>query len=695
MESPQAGLAIALALLYSILSLSSLLQISRMVCNGHSLFDSFQASFLLLLLPWMALRAFFFAFEANLPVPEKFSLNNVAEILILRIPSALQFTTFSLIAVFYAKLLYQQDWPAKIEAIWGLFFVANCVAFSLTFGIQCDPDEAECNTFSRLTGVEYLLLTAIFSYFGMALVARSCSSRKIVVTALAWAAFLSRGIYCIMKTDHGPRSEIDLPSFIMHICWEILPSAAILYYFRSARISPQSRGDCGGDWKRGSLSLPDARTSLISDYGAQKADYDDLESHHNRFASDNNWKDSYQKLAIAHEELKRHSQKLERQMEHQSNELEKIHAAYGTLEFSRLTGRIDGFPPKRKLIQDFKSKVDTLIPLSKKLHRDVSRANSSTKISLKMWRKQLLKYVLGLHQAAKNHLRQYMKMVIKPFSFAPTTTTETLRVAIKDAFLNEWNHPWSATSAKETRSVSSDSISAVANEITTGFIGENFLGWHKQVRKLAPSIFPYASTTAHTECTKAERQVQKTRHKLRVKLRELSRVFWAMVLEYPKFSLQIPEVGLFNKEYHTPIPLHEPSITENSPIDYIISPCLMEETDESKEIVVVTSRVILKKGGVANDVATSYQQGGCTSEDAKTNVRRGRYGDTPQHQRRKSEGCPLTKETNKFKAHKNEHLRKPVATDHVKENSKTEEQQANEKTFESYRTFQQSVCWND
>mmetsp|Transcript_43398 Transcript_43398/g.72120 ORF Transcript_43398/g.72120 Transcript_43398/m.72120 type:complete len:119 (-) Transcript_43398:141-497(-) len=111
MESPQAGLAIALALLYSILSLSSLLQISRMVCNGHSLFDSFQASFLLLLLPWMALRAFFFAFEANLP--------NVAEILILRIPSALQFTTFSLIAVFYAKLLYQQDWPAKIQVVIG------------------------------------------------------------------------------------------------------------------------------------------------------------------------------------------------------------------------------------------------------------------------------------------------------------------------------------------------------------------------------------------------------------------------------------------------------------------------------------------------------------------------------------------------------------------------------------------------
>mmetsp|Transcript_38930 Transcript_38930/g.63350 ORF Transcript_38930/g.63350 Transcript_38930/m.63350 type:complete len:197 (-) Transcript_38930:952-1542(-) len=177
-EDAQAGLAIALALLYSILSLSSLVQVSRIIFNGHNL-GSFQAIFLFLVFLWMTLRAFFFAADFDLP--------NIVVVLILWLPYTLQFTTFSLILVFYAKLFYQQDWPANRPVIWGLFSVANCFAFGLTLGViakscskECDPDEAEDNLFSRTIGIAYLLLTVIYSYFGVALVSHS-RSRKILL----------------------------------------------------------------------------------------------------------------------------------------------------------------------------------------------------------------------------------------------------------------------------------------------------------------------------------------------------------------------------------------------------------------------------------------------------------------------------------------------------------------------------------
>mmetsp|Transcript_23390 Transcript_23390/g.37576 ORF Transcript_23390/g.37576 Transcript_23390/m.37576 type:complete len:418 (+) Transcript_23390:181-1434(+) len=257
-EDAQAGLAIALALLYSILSLSSLVQVSRIIFNGHNL-GSFQAIFLFLVFLWMTLRAFFFAADFDLP--------NIVVVLILWLPYTLQFTTFSLILVFYAKLFYQQDWPANRPVIWGLFSVANCFAFGLTLGViakscskECDPDEAEDNLFSRTIGIAYLLLTVIYSYFGVALVSHS-RSRKIllpniqgpcklaVVTALAWTTFLTRGIYDIMKTYgffvlnivYSPRLEIDFPSFILYFCWEILPTFIILYYFRNIPSSRESR----------------------------------------------------------------------------------------------------------------------------------------------------------------------------------------------------------------------------------------------------------------------------------------------------------------------------------------------------------------------------------------------------------------------------------------------------------------------
>jgi len=111
-EDAQAGLAIALALLYSILSLSSLVQVSRIIFNGHNL-GSFQAIFLFLVFLWMTLRAFFFAADFDLP--------NIVVVLILWLPYTLQFTTFSLILVFYAKLFYQQDWPANRPVV-----VDNC-----------------------------------------------------------------------------------------------------------------------------------------------------------------------------------------------------------------------------------------------------------------------------------------------------------------------------------------------------------------------------------------------------------------------------------------------------------------------------------------------------------------------------------------------------------------------------------------
>mmetsp|Transcript_27508 Transcript_27508/g.66906 ORF Transcript_27508/g.66906 Transcript_27508/m.66906 type:complete len:390 (+) Transcript_27508:152-1321(+) len=252
-EDDEEALGISLATMYCCLAFVSLVQILRIIVNGHNL-ASFQSIFLVLVFVWMSLRGFFFG--------SSFDMGNLAVDLVLWIPYSLQFTTFSLILVFYAKLFYQQDWPQNKPVVWGAFAVANCLAIGLTLGViakscskqgeySCVPDDKEEKLFSRTIGIAYLLLTLIYSYFGVALVASS-RSRKIsvpniqgpcklaVVTAMAWLIFLTRGLYDFVKTygfwemniTTGEQSGINIQVFLLYFFWEVFPTFVILYYFR-------------------------------------------------------------------------------------------------------------------------------------------------------------------------------------------------------------------------------------------------------------------------------------------------------------------------------------------------------------------------------------------------------------------------------------------------------------------------------
>eukprot|EP00465_Bigelowiella_longifila_P012091 CAMPEP_0185261210 /NCGR_PEP_ID=MMETSP1359-20130426/9644_1 /TAXON_ID=552665 /ORGANISM="Bigelowiella longifila, Strain CCMP242" /LENGTH=215 /DNA_ID=CAMNT_0027847741 /DNA_START=650 /DNA_END=1297 /DNA_ORIENTATION=+ len=47
--------------------------------------------------------------------------------------------------------------------------------------------------------------------------------------------------FFVLNIVYSPRLEIDLPSFILYFCWEILPTFIILYYFRNIPSSRESR----------------------------------------------------------------------------------------------------------------------------------------------------------------------------------------------------------------------------------------------------------------------------------------------------------------------------------------------------------------------------------------------------------------------------------------------------------------------
>jgi hypothetical protein len=200
----------------------------------------------------MAFRSFFFFIT--------FDLGNLGTNLVLWIPYNIQFATFSLILVFYAKLYYNTEWAQHRHTVWGVFGVANAFFFGLVLGTiahscvstSCIPSDLDSDLFSRATGAAFLLLTVVYTYYGFWLVVSSRahkisvpniqgSGKIAVVTAMAWLIFVTRGVYDIVKTfrigweltlSTGGEKYVGPLVFFCFLFWEVAPTSIILIYFR-------------------------------------------------------------------------------------------------------------------------------------------------------------------------------------------------------------------------------------------------------------------------------------------------------------------------------------------------------------------------------------------------------------------------------------------------------------------------------
>ncbi|GAB5359280.1 hypothetical protein AAMO2058_000530800 [Amorphochlora amoebiformis] len=250
------ALQIVLASLYGILALTAILQIFRIMINRHNR-KSFQAMFLYLAFLWMLLRTIFFSNARH--------YQNLSVDVLLWTPYTISFLTFSLIAVFYAKMFYADEWRTYRMYVWGSFGVVNATVAGLTIGIiihscteessWCLPNYKNYLLFTGIIGASFLLLTAVYTYFAYHLVVGSIHHvvshnqwKLAVVSIVAWIQFLSRGIFDILKslriglihaTEIGDRRAIvNEFTFVMMFLWEILPVSLILYYFRKIPSAP-------------------------------------------------------------------------------------------------------------------------------------------------------------------------------------------------------------------------------------------------------------------------------------------------------------------------------------------------------------------------------------------------------------------------------------------------------------------------
>ncbi len=222
----------------------------------------------------MALRSIYFGSTKD--------LGNLPTDLILWIPYNIQFTTFSLILVFYAKLLHNAEWATRKAPVWFIFALVNCFSVGLTLGVivyscvadACDPNESDEHIFSRGIGAAYLLLTVVYGYYGFMLIVKQRAHKISVpniqgpwkitaVTIMAWLIFATRGVYDIIKTfgiwelnlsDDG-RKLVDVDVFCLYFFWEVLPTFIILLYFRHipSAVVPYAglRKCCRCCWPRG------------------------------------------------------------------------------------------------------------------------------------------------------------------------------------------------------------------------------------------------------------------------------------------------------------------------------------------------------------------------------------------------------------------------------------------------------------
>ena len=193
-------------------------------------------------------------------------------------PNLIQFSMFSLLVFFYAKLVHLRDWN-RVKVRCYLAYAASNLLFSgaTVYWIVVEQHDYNYDDvkffFSLFSGILFGILTLALAWYGRKVYRLQLSNRMrmlhpfasatamVGLTMLASIVFFTRALYGLLQAIGGwgimpipvgaSRAEsaagaaavlgwkvIDYPTFVMNIAWEILPTVALLHFFRSI---PRSR----------------------------------------------------------------------------------------------------------------------------------------------------------------------------------------------------------------------------------------------------------------------------------------------------------------------------------------------------------------------------------------------------------------------------------------------------------------------
>eukprot|EP00808_Paulinella_micropora_P000621 g51699.t1 len=245
-EQSDTFLIFTLTLLYLLVVCVAGFQLVRILWFGHAI-CSFQCGFVLLCLVWGLLRVVFLLHPSRWP--------DVLTLFLFWLPLDLQFSTFSLLGVFLANLLYSHEWQLHKRRFFCVCIASNICIVSMTMLVIGLGHSAHAYVLD-VERKHHLYITLLFSCltlaYGTGLVVAVRLSRRmklpsspipvthVLFTILASFCLLaSRTLYHLLAWQRllqVPVSSyswhVDALSLWLLILWEIIPSFSVLLYFR-------------------------------------------------------------------------------------------------------------------------------------------------------------------------------------------------------------------------------------------------------------------------------------------------------------------------------------------------------------------------------------------------------------------------------------------------------------------------------
>jgi len=249
---------VVLFCMYMLLVLYTGFQMGRIAYYKHKVL-SFQFAFFIPSFVWALLRALFWILMVPL-------VNNITMyIIIYWFPVNIQFSTFSLLVIYYAHLHKQQtgewhDFMRKYIGVWAIINITFLILGFIWIGLGIkyakvvDSDVVEPHWLEHVhgyfTGSVFLLLVAILTWHGwkasqyLKAVANSGSHPKasffrvVIVTLGLLFLFTSRCIYDLISaigtvtvSVSGNTAQEALFVISAFCLWEIIPTILVLYLF--------------------------------------------------------------------------------------------------------------------------------------------------------------------------------------------------------------------------------------------------------------------------------------------------------------------------------------------------------------------------------------------------------------------------------------------------------------------------------
>lgn len=159
--------SLVVSLGYFFLCLLTICQLFRIFLFGHKI-QSFASSFLFLCLLWSFIRCIYFIFDIF-----NAELNDRDNLLFFWIPSVLQFSTFSLVLVYYDKKLHDLNWESKCY-VYFFYYIANTLLFAtllISLIYYCLDGSCRTNKDAVLTehyiffAMYYLVLVCLYGIY--------------------------------------------------------------------------------------------------------------------------------------------------------------------------------------------------------------------------------------------------------------------------------------------------------------------------------------------------------------------------------------------------------------------------------------------------------------------------------------------------------------------------------------------------